>query len=794
MAFFLEASFVGLFFFGWDRLPRLGHLIVTWLVALGANLSALWILIANGWMQNPVGATLNAATMRMELHSFYQLVFNPVAQAKFVHTVSAGYVCGSMFVLAVSAYYLLRGRHVALARRSMTVAASFGLASALSVVVLGDESGYLETVNQKLKLAAMEAMWHTKPVPASLTLFGLPDLATHTTRYEIEIPWVLGIIATRSLDTPVEGIAELLVDGKKHIQDGLVAYRALLAVRQNPNDEAAKAALDKGTGDLGYALLLRRFTDNVAEATPAQIDQATETLLPDVPVMFWGFRFMAGLGFYFILLFAVAFYLASMRRLEQRWFLRIALLSLPLPWVAIECGWIVAEYGRQPWAVEGILPTFLGVSAVPAGTVIASIAGFVLFYSALAVTDVALMLRAIRARSLGGPAIAAARECGMSAVPIPYDILRLIWWALLGVLLIGFAVLDGYDLGTAMLLPFVGRGDSERRQIRGSIEPNWEGHQVWFILGGGASFAAWPLLYAVSFSGFYLAMFLVLLALIIRPVSFTFRDKLPCYRWREFWDWSLAVGGFVASLVFGVAFGNLLLGVPFGFDGELRMAYSGSFFALLNPFGLTAGLLSVLMIATHGGTWLALKTDGGVALRAGRAARVCAIVAAIVFVLAGYWVATGIDGYAITGALSHSGPSNPLAKGVTRAAGARLDNFRAWQPLCAAPAIGVAGALLVALIPARRARVLAFLASAAAVAGIIATAGIALFPFLLPSSTHPEASLTVWDASSSQLTLFIMLLATVILLPIVLAYTAFVLRVMRGKVRLAEVASRESHY
>ena len=382
----------------------------------------------------------------------------------------------------------------------------------------------------------------------------------------------------------------------------------------------------------------------------------------------------------------------------------------------------------------------------------------------------------------------------MTSVPIPYDILRLMWWALLGILLIGFAVLDGYDLGSAMLLPFVAGGDAERRQVRETIEPNWEGHQVWFILGGGASFAAWPLLYAASFSGFYLAMFLVLLSLIIRPVGFTFRDKLPGYRWREFWDWGLAAGGFVAALVFGIAFGNLQLGVPFGFDSELRLSYTGGFFALLNPFGLAAGLLSVAMLAMHGGTWLALKTDGTVAVRAGEAARVCAFLAALVFVLAGYWVATGIEGYVVTGALSHAAPSNPLAKGVIRAAGAWLNNYYAAPPLLAAPALGVVGALLVAAIPARRARKLAFLASAAAVAGIIATAGISLFPFLLPSSTHPEMSLTVWDASSSQLTLFIMLLATAIFLPIVLAYTAFVLRVMRGKVRLADVAQRESQY
>jgi cytochrome bd ubiquinol oxidase subunit I len=403
MAFFLEATFIGLFFFGWERMSRLGHLAVTWMVAIGANLSALWILIANAWMQNPVGAEFNPATLRMELTSFYELLFNPVAQDKFVHTVSAGYVCGSVFMLSVSAYYLLRGRHVAMARRSLTVAASFGLASALSVVVLGDESGYTAGLNQKMKIAAIEAMWQTEPAPAGLTLVGIPDVATHKTLYAIRIPWVLGIIATRSLNTPVEGIAELVALGAQRIENGLKAYRALQTLRQHPEDKAAQAAFKESSGDMGYALLLRRQTDKILDATPAQIGDAADSLIPDVPVLFWGFRVMAGLGFYFIALFAAAFYFATTHTLERRWFLRLALLSLPLPWVAIEFGWIVAEYGRQPWVVEGVLPTFLGASSVASGTIVFSIAGFVIFYSALAVTDVALMLRAIRRGPVGGP-------------------------------------------------------------------------------------------------------------------------------------------------------------------------------------------------------------------------------------------------------------------------------------------------------------------------------------------------------------------------------------------------------
>ena len=379
-------------------------------------------------------------------------------------------------------------------------------------------------------------------------------------------------------------------------------------------------------------------------------------------------------------------------------------------------------------------------------------------------------------------------------MPLDYDILRFIWWALLGVLLIGFAILDGYDLGTAMLLPFVARTDAERRQARETIEPHWEGHQVWFILGGGAAFAAWPLLYAVSFSGFYVAMFLVLVTLILRPVGFTFRDKLEGPRWRAFWDWALAVGGFVPSLVFGVAFGNLLLGVPFGFDGEMRLSYGGTFFGLLNPFGLLAGLVSVAMLAMHGGAWLAVKADGLVAERAAHVVRFAGLAAPVLFVLAGIWIAFGIDGYVIGGAMSHTGPSNPLAKSVARESGAWLRNYGVHAALIAAPVLGIAGPLLAAVLSRPRGSVGALIASGIGVAGIIATAGVSLFPFLLPSSAHPEASLTVWDASSSPLTLFIMLIAVLVFLPVVLIYTSVVMRLMRGRVHLIDVERRESHY
>ncbi|HAU1603807.1 TPA: cytochrome bd-I ubiquinol oxidase subunit CydA [Legionella pneumophila] len=397
MAFFLEATFVGLFFFGWNRLSKLQHLTSTWLLALGTNLSALWILIANGWMQHPVGAYFDYQTMRMEVSSFYEMLFNPVAQAKFVHTISAGYVTGAMFVLSISAYFLLRGRNKAFAKRSMTVAVSFGLASALSVVVLGDESGYVANENQKMKLATMEAMWHTEKAPANLTVFGLPDEKTFSTKYAIDIPYALGIIATRSFNTPLQGIIELIEEGKLKIKDGMIAYDALKVLQKDPKNEQAKAVFTKHSENLGYALLLKKYTENVTDATEEQINQAAHDLKPKVLPMFFSFRIMVACGIYFILLFATGFYLSVRHRLEKTtWYHRIAFYSLPLPWVAAELGWIVAEYGRQPWVVEGILPTFMGASSLTSGQVMTSIAGFVLFYTVLAIVEIYLMVKYIR--------------------------------------------------------------------------------------------------------------------------------------------------------------------------------------------------------------------------------------------------------------------------------------------------------------------------------------------------------------------------------------------------------------
>ena len=397
MAFFLEATFVGLMFFGWDRLSKLGHLAVTFMVALGSNLSALWILVANGWMQNPVGSAFNPDTMRMEVVDFGAVLFNPVAQAKFVHTVSAGYVVASLFVLGVSCFYLLRGRWVAVARRSFVVAAAFGLASSLSVVVLGDESGYALTDNQKMKLAAIEAEWHTEKAPAGITLFGLPDPATQSTHYAVKIPFVLGLIATRSIDREVTGMSELILRAQERIRSGLVAYDAVQKLKADPDDQTARAAFEQHKLDLGYALLLKRHLADPRQATEADIVKVSWDTVPNVPLMFWTFRIMALIGFAMIALFAIAFALASFRRhVETRWFQRLVLWAMPLPWLAAELGWVTAEMGRQPWAVDGVLPTFLAASSLTRGALWTTIIGFTLIYGVLAVIEVRLILATIR--------------------------------------------------------------------------------------------------------------------------------------------------------------------------------------------------------------------------------------------------------------------------------------------------------------------------------------------------------------------------------------------------------------
>ncbi|OOY17170.1 cytochrome d terminal oxidase subunit 1 [Thioclava sediminum] len=399
MAFFMEATFVGLMFFGWEKLSPVKHMVVTWLVAIGSNFSALWILIANGWMQNPVGAHFNPLTMRMEMTSFFDVVFNPVAQAKFVHTVSAGYVTAAVFVMGVSSWYMLKGRHFELARRSIAVAAAFGLASALSVVILGDESGYETTHNQKMKLAAMEAMWETEPAPASFTLFGIPDQQDRETKYAIHIPWVMGLIGTRSLTEQITGIDELVKGSEERIRNGIVAYDDLLKIREAKGDVSAdvEKQFNENVGDLGYAYLLKRYVDDPRQATDAQIKMAADDTVPTVWPIFWSFRLMVALGFSFIALMVYFFVVSNWKGMQYpRWALRLAVIVIPAPWIAAELGWFTAEFGRQPWTVDGVLPTALSVSHLSVGDLLFTLLGFVAFYTVLFVIEMGLMIKYIK--------------------------------------------------------------------------------------------------------------------------------------------------------------------------------------------------------------------------------------------------------------------------------------------------------------------------------------------------------------------------------------------------------------
>ncbi|AZP14125.1 cytochrome ubiquinol oxidase subunit I [Undibacterium parvum] len=397
MAFFMESSFVGLMFFGWQRLSKPAHLGVTFLVALGSNLSALWILIANGWMNNPVGAEFNFETMRMELVSMTQVIFNPVAQVKFVHTVASGYVAASMFVLGVSSYYLLKARDTGFALRSFAIAAAFGLASTLSVIVLGDESGYTAGEVNKVKLASIEAEWETEAAPAAFTVIGLPNDKAERTDYAIKIPYLMGLIATRSTDTQVTGIKDLKIQNRERIIRGMEAYAALSRLKSGDKSPEARSAFNELKKDLGYGLLLKKYTSNVIDATPEQITKATNDSIPKVAPLFLGFRLMVGLGMLFLFIFVTSFYFLIRRRLSKhRWLLKLALFSIPLPWVAIETGWMVAEYGRQPWTISGVLPTHLSASTLQVNDLYFSLAGFMTFYTLLLVVELYLMFKYAR--------------------------------------------------------------------------------------------------------------------------------------------------------------------------------------------------------------------------------------------------------------------------------------------------------------------------------------------------------------------------------------------------------------
>ncbi|WP_368165740.1 cytochrome ubiquinol oxidase subunit I [Aeromonas sp. R9-1] len=407
MAFFLESTLVGLFFFGWERLRPGQHLLVTMLVALGSNLSALWILIGNGWMQNPVGAEFNLLTQRMELTDVAAVLLNPVAQVKFVHTVAAGYVAASMFVMGVSSWYLLRRREVPFALRSFAIASGFGLAAILSVIVLGDESGYRTGEVQKVKLAAIEAEWETEPAPAAFTLFGFPDQVAETTHAAIKIPYLMGLVATRSLDEPVTGIKSLKREHERRIRSGMVAVGALEQIRAGDRSEATRARFERHRADLGYGLLLTPYADPIVSADEVAIARAVEDSIPQVAPLFVGFRLMVGLGVLMLGLMVVSFVQLCRNRLESSpRLLKILLWSMPLPWIAIEAGWFVAEFGRQPWAISDLLPVSAAASLLTAGQLWFSLIAICTLYTLLLVVELYLLCHVVRK----GPAILRPRH------------------------------------------------------------------------------------------------------------------------------------------------------------------------------------------------------------------------------------------------------------------------------------------------------------------------------------------------------------------------------------------------
>ncbi|EKM24126.1 cytochrome d ubiquinol oxidase subunit 1 [Vibrio sp. HENC-03] len=394
IAFFLESTLVGMFFFGWDRLSKRQHLSVTWLTALGSNFSGLWILMANGWMQNPVGAEFNYQTMRMEMINFADVVFNPVTQVKFVHTVAAGYTTGALFVMGISAYYLLKGRDISFARRSFAVASAFGMAAIVSTLMLGDESGYELGDVQQVKLAAIESEWHTEEAPASFTLFGLPNQETMETDYAIKIPYLMGIIATRSLDEPVMGLRDLMAQNEDRIRDGIQAYGMLEELRAGNDSPENIAQFDEMKKDLGYGLLLKKYTENVTDATESQIKQAAQDTIPQVAPLFWSFRIMVACGVLMFAIIGLSFVQVCRRKLgSSPWLLRATLWAIPLPFIACEAGWFVAEYGRQPWAIGEVLPVNMAVSNLAPSDIWISLGFVYVLYTAFLIVEMFLMVK-----------------------------------------------------------------------------------------------------------------------------------------------------------------------------------------------------------------------------------------------------------------------------------------------------------------------------------------------------------------------------------------------------------------
>lgn len=397
MAFFMESTFVGLFFFGWNRLSKGGHFLATFLMALGTNLSALWILVANAWMQHPVGSEFNYETMRMELVNFWAVVSSEWAQAKFMHTVNAGYMTGAMFVLAISAWYLLKGRDIDFAKKSLRVAAVFGLLATIFTLHMGDESGYLVTRDQPAKVASFEAVWDTHEAPAPLSLFAVPNQAERKNDVNIELPWLFGLMGTRSISTEITGANQIVATNEKRIENGIKAVKLLEALRADKKNADLRAQFDAVKADLGFGLLLKKYTTDVSKATPEQIKEAALSTVPHTASMYWSFRIMVGCGIGALILFLLGTIFSLKNNVETKhWALKLMFLGLPLPWLACEFGWMVAEYGRQPWTIWEMLPTDLSVSALSVGDVLGAVLGFAILYTVMIIVEMWLMVRYAR--------------------------------------------------------------------------------------------------------------------------------------------------------------------------------------------------------------------------------------------------------------------------------------------------------------------------------------------------------------------------------------------------------------